>query len=651
MKPLIQVQDIHKFYKMGDHTVEVLKGVSLTIEQGDFVAIMGPSGSGKSTLMHILGLLDIPSSGSYELQGNEIAHLTDDELALVRRDTIGFIFQQFNLLPRLHAWQNVSLPLTYSAQGFDLEKGSALLNAVGLGERIDHKTNELSGGQQQRVAIARALINNPQIILADEPTGNLDSRSEKEIMGILRDLNSRGITVIIVTHEEEIGQQASRLIRLRDGVIQSDERRTAIVPNEIKNEKVQKKAQGFLSEFLTHLQQGVRTIAANKVRSGLSMLGILIGVAAVVGMLALGTGAQQSIQNQLASLGSNLLILRAGGVRVAGVKQESGTRLRLSLEDAQALKEQIPGIKDLSPSLTGRAQVTYSGKNWNTSVVGVTPAYEKMRSLQPTYGRFFSDEENKKRSLVALIGTTVTKELFGDKSPIGEMIKINRINFRVIGILPAKGVSGPQDNDDRIMIPVVTSMYRVFGKDYIESIEVEGQDATVLPQVQASVVEILNKRHRVPVSSQEEAFQIFNMADLQTALNSSSKTMSMLLASIATISLIVGGIGIMNIMLVSVTERTREIGLRKAIGARRKDILLQFLAESIVVSVTGGLLGIALGWTVSVALSAILGWNTYVSLNSVVLSFGFSACIGLVFGIYPAQKASELHPIEALRHE
>lgn len=651
MKPLIQVQDIHKFYKMGDHTVEVLKGVSLTIEQGDFVAIMGPSGSGKSTLMHILGLLDVPSSGSYELQGSEIAHLSDDDLALVRRDTIGFIFQQFNLLPRLQAWQNVSLPLTYSAQGFDLEKGSALLNAVGLGERIEHKTNELSGGQQQRVAIARALINNPQIILADEPTGNLDSRSEKEIMGILRDLNARGITVIIVTHEEEIGQQASRLIRLRDGVIQSDERRTAIISQEIESNKTSKVSQGFFKEFLTHLQQGFRTIAANKVRSGLSMLGILIGVAAVVGMLALGTGAQQSIQNQLASLGSNLLILRAGGARVAGVKQESGTRLRLSLEDAQAIKDQVSGIKDLSPSLTGRAQVTYSGKNWNTSVVGVTPAYEKMRSLQPTYGRFFSDEENKKRSLVALVGTTVTKELFGDKSPIGEMIKINRINFRVIGILPAKGVSGPQDNDDRIMIPVVTSMYRVFGKDYVESIEVEGQNATVLPQVQASMVEILNKRHRVPVSSQEEAFQIFNMADLQTALNQSSKTMSMLLASIATISLIVGGIGIMNIMLVSVTERTREIGLRKAIGARRKDILLQFLAESIVVSVTGGLLGIALGWTVSVGLSAVLGWSTYVSLNSVVLSFGFSACIGLVFGIYPAKKASELHPIEALRHE
>lgn len=651
MKPLIQVQNIHKFYKMGDHTVEVLKGVSLTIERGDFVAIMGPSGSGKSTLMHILGLLDIPSSGSYELHGQEIAHLADDDLALVRRDTIGFIFQQFNLLPRLQAWQNVSLPLTYSAQGFDRAKGSALLSAVGLGDRIEHKTNELSGGQQQRVAIARALINNPQIILADEPTGNLDSKSEKEIMQILRELNSRGITVIIVTHEEEIGSQASRLIRLRDGVIQSDVRKTPIAGVQIVTEKKAKAPQGFFAEFLTHLQQGFRTIAANKVRSGLSMLGILIGVAAVVGMLALGTGAQQSIQNQLASLGSNLLILRAGGVRVAGVKQETGTRLRLSLEDAQALKDQVSGVKELSPSLTGRAQVTYLSKNWNTSVVAVTPAYEKMRTLQPTYGRFFSDEENKKRSLVALIGTTVTKELFGDKSPIGEMIKINRINFRVIGVLPAKGVSGPQDNDDRIIIPVMTGMYRVFGKDYVESIEVEGQSAAVLGQVQESMIEIMNKRHRVPVSSQDEAFQIFNMADLQTALNQSSKTMSMLLASIATISLIVGGIGIMNIMLVSVTERTREIGLRKAIGARRKDILLQFLAESIVVSVTGGLLGIALGWTVSVGLSAALGWSTYVSLNSVVLSFGFSACIGLVFGIYPAQKAAQLHPIEALRHE
>lgn len=649
---MIQVQDIRKSYQMGEHTVDVLKGISLKIDRGDFVAIMGPSGSGKSTLMHILGLLDVPTSGSYNLNGREVASLSEDELAIVRREEVGFIFQQFNLLPRMESWQNVSLPLIYSADGFDFAKSTDLLGKVGLSDRVHHKSNELSGGQQQRIAIARSLINDPRIIFADEPTGNLDSKSEKEVMDILRSLNAQGITVIIVTHEEEIGHQAKRLIRLRDGVIQSDERLQplpSVAPFEQSGQTV--KPKWPVREMLEHLHQGFQTLAANKVRSGLSMLGILIGVAAVVGMLALGAGAQQSIEKQLSSLGSNMLVLRAGNVRVGGVVQESGVRIRISPEDASTLKNQVAGIRDVSPNSNGRGQVTYLNKNWNTTILGVAPAFEKMRSSTPIYGRFFTEAENQSRSLVAVIGTTVARQLFGDKSPIGEMIKINRVNFRVIGVLPEKGAAGPQDQDDRIVVPVMTAMYRLFGKNYVDSVDIEVRSADEIPSVQDSILEIMNKRHRVPVSSQEEAFNIFNMADIQQALSSTSKTMSMLLASIAAISLVVGGIGIMNIMLVSVTERTKEIGLRKAIGARRRDILMQFLAESIVVSVSGGLLGIALGVGFSLLISKAVGWTTVVSVGSVFLSFGFSALIGIVFGSYPASKASKLHPIEALRYE
>ncbi len=648
---MIEIKNVTKSFKMGDTVVDVLKGIDLKIDRGDFVAIMGPSGSGKSTLMNILGLLDIPSSGSYLLNETEVATLTEDELAIIRRGEIGFIFQQFNLLPRLEAWQNVALPLIYSEGKFDFEKAKALLEKVSLGDRLHHKTNEVSGGQQQRIAIARSLINSPRIIFADEPTGNLDSKSEKEILGILRALNDQGITVIIVTHEDEIGKQANRLIRMRDGEIQSDER---FVPLRTDLESVKPKeytSQFSWKEILEHFTQGYRTLAANKVRSILSMLGILIGVAAVVAMLALGSGAQQSIEDQLSSMGSNLLVLRAGNIRVGGVMQESGTRIRITMEDANSLKEQIPEIQDVSPNVTGRGQVTYLNKNWNTSIAGVTPSYAKMRTSEPDYGRFFSDDEVRQRSLVAVIGRTVARELFGEKNPIGSLIKINRINFMVIGLLPEKGASGPQDQDDRILIPVQTGMYRLFGKNYVDSIDIQVRNKNDISSVEERVKEAMIKRYRIPLSSSDDAFQIFNMAELQNAISQSSKTISTLLATIAAISLVVGGIGIMNIMLVSVTERTKEIGLRKAVGAKRNDILMQFLTESVLVSFLGGFMGIVLGFLITTTFSIIIGWNTTVSLNSIMLAFGFSVMIGIVFGIYPAHKASKLHPIEALRYE
>ncbi len=654
---MLELSNITKSYTMGANVVYALKGVNLRIEDGEFIAIMGPSGSGKSTLTHILGLLDVPTSGSYQLNGNEISHLTEDNLAILRREEIGFVFQQFNLLPRMSAEENVGLPLLYSESTTGSKFPKELLDRVGLGPRAGHHPNELSGGQQQRVAIARALVNRPRMVLADEPTGNLDSTSEHEILTILKELNAQGITVIIVTHEEEIGKQAKRLIRLRDGVVVSDERQVGSTVPVVQStppapKKVEaKKGASFFTELFAHIGQGFRTLAGNKVRTALSMLGILIGVASVVAMLALGKGAQKAIETQLASLGSNLLILHAGAVRVGGVTQQAGATTRLTYEDSLALKAAIPELNEAAASVNGRVQVTWENKNWSTQLLGGASSYARMHSLVPEIGRFFTDAENLSRARVAVIGATVVREVFEGRSPIGEMIKLNKVPFQVIGILPEKGATGWRDQDDIVVIPVATAMYRLLGKLYLDSIEMEVRSATDVAKAQDDALELMLKRKRVPLSQKDDAFDIRNMADIQEALSASSRTMSTLLAAIAAISLLVGGIGIMNIMLVSVTERTKEIGLRKAIGARRADILFQFLAESVVVSFSGGLAGVILGWLITLGISAVTGWSTSVSPESILLAFGCSAFIGVVFGVYPARKASRLHPIDALRFE
>ncbi len=652
---MLELKDIKKTYYLGKNEVRALAGVSFSLEEGDYVAIMGPSGSGKSTLMHVLGLLDVPSSGSYKIRGKEVAQLTEDELAVLRREAIGFIFQQFNLLTRVSAAENVGLPLLYSRRRIDLARAEELLKRVGLGDRGDHRPNELSGGQQQRVAIARSLVNRPGMILADEPTGNLDSASEKEILAILKELNSQGITVVVVTHEEEVGREAKRLIRMRDGKIQSDERLAPVGKKVVRAEEsppFQSPTGGGLLEGTEYVRQGMKTLLANKVRTGLSMLGILIGVAAVVAMLAIGRGAQKEIEGRLASLGSNLLVLRSGAVRVSGINQESGMTSRLTTSDVQSLRAKVPAIRDLAPSVNGRAQVTYRNKNWSTQVQGTVPAYTHIRASEPEIGRFFSEDEDHKRARVAVLGATVVRELFGSENPIGEMIKINKINFQVIGILPEKGAGGGwRDQDDNVVIPLNTAMYRVLGKTYIESIDIEIKADYPMEEAEDSIKEVMYETHRVPVAQRQNAFEIRNMADIQAALSETSRTLSMLLASIAAISLLVGGIGIMNIMLVSVTERTKEVGLRKAIGARRHDILAQFLSEAVVISTVGGLVGILIGWTITWSISTFAGWTTSISWASVALAFFFSAFIGIVFGIYPARKASQLHPIEALRHD
>ncbi len=658
---VIEIKDITKVYKMGDTEVRALNGVSLKIEPGEFVAIMGASGSGKSTMLQILGLLDVPDSGSYKLLGREVSSLKEDDLAAIRSQTLGFVFQQFNLLARTSALENVSLPLLYADPRQPHGDPKKLLKMVGLGERMDHKPNELSGGQQQRVAIARALTNQPKLILADEPTGNLDSKSSEDIIGFLGQMNAEGITVVLVTHEPDIASHARRIITMKDGKVLTDRKNPKSkisAPRNVRVPDLKKSSKGRASVSLAqtkeYFKQALRALMANKVRSALSVLGILIGVAAVIAMLAIGTGAKKSLEQQLSSLGTNLLILMPGSLQVGGVQQGVGGTSRITLKDADAVAA-VPMVKRVAPEVSGHVQVTYADKNWSTSLTGTTPNYAEMKADVPIYGRFITLDDVKNRKRVALLGLTVIKNLFGDNAnPVGEWIKINRDSFQVVGVLPVKGSNGFQDRDDTIVVPVTTAMYRLFGKQYVNLVDIEADNAQDTGTVQTAVIDFMVALKHITGTAQNpasNAFQVRNMADIQATLSASTQIMTILLASIAAISLFVGGIGIMNIMLVSVTERTREIGLRKAIGARRVDILSQFLIESVAVSLAGGVIGILLGWIIKFLVSEFAGWPTIMTETSVLMAFGFSFLVGIVFGIWPAYKASRLSPILALRYE
>ncbi|MDD5194862.1 MAG: ABC transporter permease [Candidatus Omnitrophica bacterium] len=644
---------------MGTVEVRALQGVSLEIATGDFLAIMGPSGSGKSTLMHVLGLLDRPDSGDYYLGKRKINDLLDEELSAVRNRLVGFVFQQFHLLPRMTALENAELPLIYAGKRHLKEKAQQRIEEVGLSDRMNHRPNELSGGQQQRVAIARSLVNEPLIIMADEPTGNLDSKSQEEIMAILKSLNQKGKTIIMVTHEKEVAAHAGRIIHMRDGRIISDEKsQSSPKPSEesqadkiidVVLSKPERKARQ--TEFWDYLRQAAGAMVSHKMRSFLSILGILIGVAAVIAMLAVGQGAKESIEKQLSSLGSNLLVVRSGSTRVRGVAMGAGAVTRFTLQDVAAIAKLTDVIKRVSPSVTGRGQMVYGNKNWNTQVEGVGVDYAEMRAAKPEIGRFFTEAEVKTREKVILLGTTVARELFGDANPLGETIKLNLGNFKVIGILPSKGANTFHDQDDTAIIPITTAMFRVLGKEYVDSINVEAKSADLVDAAQVAVSEFIMKEHRLSSKDAADAFQIRNMSDIKDTLEATTKTMSLLLGSIAAISLLVGGIGIMNIMLVSVTERTREIGLRKAIGATNKDVMVQFLIEAVLMSLIGGLSGIVLGTGISFLITLFAGWTVRVSLSSIILATTFSLIVGIVFGLMPAQKASKLDPIEALRYE
>jgi macrolide transport system ATP-binding/permease protein len=660
---LIEFEALTRDYLVGGEILRVLKGIDLKIEEGEFVAIMGPSGSGKSTIMQIMGLLDRPTSGHYRLMGRDVSRLSDDEGAVLRSKTIGFIFQMFNLLARTSALDNVALPMIYAGLPNREARATELLKDVGLGDRADHAPNQLSGGQQQRVAIARALVNRPKILFADEPTGNLASDQADEILRQLQLLNRSGITVIMVTHEPDIAAYAKRVVKLKDGEIVSDELndseskgkgRVAVAgppkraPSAAKLELVTPDLS--VAELYEYGASAFRAMAANKVRSFLSMLGILIGVSAVIAMLAIGKGAQKAIEQRIASLGSNLVMLIPGATNMGGVHGSAGSYSRLTLDDVKAVGK-LAYVARVDGNVNGGGQVVYKDKNWSTQVTGATPLYAPMHASDPYYGRFVTTGDNDNLKEVCLLGQTVINNLFGPKeNPVGKTIKLNHLNFKVVGVLPVKGSTGFRDQDDTMIIPLRTAMRRVLGKQYLDQIYIEASTPESIPMVMQEVQKLMRHRHRLP-GFKDDDFTLRNMADIQAALSGTTQTFTLLLGIVAAISLLVGGIGIMNIMLVSVSERTREIGLRKAVGAARHAIMSQFLIESAVLSTVGGLIGIALGVSISVSLSTFAGWAAVVTPQSILLAFVFSVSVGIVFGLWPARKASLLSPIEALRYE
>jgi macrolide transport system ATP-binding/permease protein len=703
VEPIIRVSNVTRTYHVGDVDVHALRGVNLVVEPGEFIAIMGSSGSGKSTLMSLLGCLDRPSSGEYYLEGVNVARLTEPELARIRSERLGFVFQSFNLLARTSAIENVALPLFYAAAGTSsrterTDRARAALKLLGLADRERNTPGQLSGGQQQRVAIARALINNPILLLADEPTGNLDTRNSHEIMETLQSLNrERGVTIIVVTHEPDIATYTDRVIIMRDGEVISDERKPAIrrqveastgvlpagsPPNPPQPAPVAVSASvGTVRAFAVMIvAAALQALARNKMRSALTMLGVFIGVAALIAMVAVGQGANEAVRKQIESLGTNLLVVVPGATTMGGMRSGQGSASTLTVVDATALRREAPAVGSVSYLIRQSGQVQYANQNWTTSIQGVSTNYPPITNWQIMAGRGISREDGNSAALVVVLGQTVARQLFGTgESPIGTAIQVKGTPLRVIGVLAAKGQTAyGTDQDDLVMIPFTTAERKVLGvaapslqqaplnwvyppppnpynlqqrlTGYVNQIYVQATAASEVQPAVSQVTDILARRHRIRPGDIND-FTVRNLSQIAETAEGSSRIMALLLASVASISLIVGGIGIMNILLVSVTERTREIGLRMAIGARRTHVLLQFLAESVILSVTGGIAGIVVGVVFSEMISLIAGWPAPISLAAVAGGFLFSAAVGIFFGYYPARKAASLDPIEALRYE
>ena len=649
---MIVLENVVKTYQMGETTVNALRGVSLRIERGEFVSLIGASGSGKSTLLHMIGLLDRPDTGTLSIGGRDVADLPDDEISKLRSETIGFVFQQFHLLKRMTAFDNVELPLIYAKGERPSADPASLLDRVGLGPRVHHKPNELSGGQQQRVAIARALVRRPLIVLADEPTGNLDSRSGAEIMAILRELHAEGLTVVLVTHEPSIAAAADRTIRMHDGQVVEDTRKPAAIihPAAAPITGATKRAAHW-NLLLLNFQQAARGLWGNKLRTCLSALGIIIGVGAVIVMLALGQAAQGAVGREIETLGSNRLVILPNPQSIGGVRQARGAVSRLTVDEAMHIDGRVATVSAVSGNVRGGVQAVYGHNNVSTQLYGTMPGYQDIYSSAPAYGRYFTLEECRLRARVAILGTTVLSGLFGQSDPVGQTIEINHIPFTVIGVFPAKGSdSEGNDNDDLIAVPLQTAMYRVLGKKYVDWIDTSAASAGVVDSTSDKLLDLTKEWPHIPGVT-NNSYRIFNMAAITQALSAITATLSIMLASVAAISLVVGGIGIMNIMLVSVTERTREIGLRKALGARGRDIQAQFLIEAVTLCLGGGFLGIVLGWGVTLIIGYFQGAWMNPTLISIVLSCGFSVAVGVGFGYWPAVLASRLDPIEALRYE
>ena len=645
--PLIELTDISRSFRNGEIETRVLQDIDLKIYAGEFIAIMGASGSGKSTLMNILGCLDRPSSGVYRFMGEDVAGFSSDELARVRREAFGFVFQSYNLISGASARDNVEVPAVYSGMAPERrhQRAEELLSALGLAERIHHRPSQLSGGQQQRVSIARALMNGGRIVLADEPTGALDTKTGAEVMKLLHELSAAGHTIILITHEREIAEQAQRIIEIRDGRVVA-----GADPNTSSGPRLPTGPEPDFAPYIDHTsllsdvveatRTALRALRANLFRASLTLLGIVIGVASVIAMLAIGDGAKQKVVEQISAMGTNLLTVRPGAPNTRG-RDAPAT---LVIEDVHAIAE-LPNVLASVPEQGGTITVRAGNIDHRTSVNGTSADYIVARDWEMASGTFFRAEDETRYATVAVLGRTVANALFPDGDGIGEFVLVNNIPFQVVGVMTPKGATPwGQDQDDIVFVPYTTGSLRLTGQRFLRNVTVAVEDVARIDDTQAQVQAVLLARHGV------EDFQIRNMASIIDTVSETQNTLTLLLGTVAAISLLVGGIGVMNIMLVSVTERTREIGIRMATGARMKNILQQFLIEALVVSALGGVIGVALGLA-SAALIERFGTAVQYSLAPVVVAFSCAFLTGLIFGYLPARKAARLDPVAALASE
>jgi len=640
---LLRLENICRTFHNGENLIRALDNVSLNIRRGEFVAIMGQSGSGKSTLMNLLGCLDRPTSGFYFVGDKDVATFDPDELAALRRATFGFIFQRYNLLGSASAEENVEIPALYSgkAKSQRMERARQLLNGLGLGDRLDHVPAQLSGGQQQRVAIARALMNDPPVILADEPTGALDSRSGQEVMTLLAELHRTGRTILLITHDPQVAAHADRVINISDGRITEDS-------GMVNDKRVQPAySDNFIgkanvwADIGEAVKTALRALRVNLFRTALTLLGIIIGVAAVVTMLAVGQGSQQEVLAQIKSMGTNLLSIRPGAPGLRG----SSDVITLIPADAEAIEE-LPNVEVALAERNARLTVRFGNIDYSTSVQGVGSEMTRVRDWPVAWGDFFNERDLKRFAPVVVLGQTVAQILFpGGDDPLGRYILIGNNPFEVIGVMTPKGASSfGGDQDDTVVIPISTGLIRLFGQNYLNGITVRVSDVSIIEETEKAISQLLLVRH------QTEDFRIRNMASILETATATQKTLTTLLGTVAAISLLVGGIGVMNIMLVSVTERTREIGIRMAVGARRRDILLQFNTEAAVVCTLGGILGVLLGYGTGHMIKMFEIPVVFSPLPA-ILAFSCAFATGILFGYLPARKAALLDPVVALTAE
>lgn len=636
---LIEIQQLNKYVGNAENPSHILKDVNLTIERGDFVAIIGASGSGKSTLMNILGCLDTASSGSYKINGQETQALSPDQLSDLRQRQFGFIFQRYNLLSALNATDNVALPAVYAGVSAQDRKDRAkqLLAKLALEDKTEHRPNQLSGGQQQRVSIARALMNGGEVILADEPTGALDSQSGKMVLEILQSLHDEGHTLIMVTHDPGIAAHAHRIIEIRDGEIIRDERKQPLKKSESFAPKTTKNR--FFVQIMEAFKMAGGAIVAHKMRALLTMLGIIIGIASVISVVALGKGSQEQILSNINSLGTNTMDIMNGtgfGDRRANVNRN------LTISDAEMLAQQN-FVESTTPNSSRSGTIIYRNQAVSGSVRGVGEQFADVKGLSVTEGRFFTVEEVERAAQVVVIDNYTRKELNLTRV-VGEVILVDKKPLTIIGVAEQNGNN--MSSNLTLWTPYTTLMQRISGAKQIDSLTVKIKDDVESQTAEKRITELLTAKHG------KKDFFIMNTDTIKQTITSTTNTMTLLISSIALISLIVGGIGVMNIMLVSVTERTKEIGVRMAIGARRQHILQQFLIEAVLICLLGGVLGILLAVLVITGFNS-LGADFKMTLSpfSVVVAVVCSTLIGVLFGYIPARNASRLNPITALAQE